>query len=51
VVGKIDGEGSAQMPRCHWHDNGTSVHEGSSPEEMGQGFAEQAIIIEMKQLH
>ncbi len=35
-VGEVDGEGSAQMHRYHWHGNGTSVHEGI-PEEMGQG--------------
>jgi hypothetical protein len=35
-VGEVDGEGSAQMHRYHWHGHGTSVHEGS-PEEMGQG--------------
>ncbi len=35
-VGEVDGEGSAQMLKYHWHGLGTSVHEGS-PEEMGQG--------------
>jgi hypothetical protein len=35
-VGEVDGEGSAQMCRYHWHGHSTSVYEGSL-EVMGQG--------------